>query len=642
MRLAELPGRLSRLQQTFRFKVIASIVAAVLAIGGFSAWWVIQHDPARPGADIAVAQEAPEGAAESPPVAPRIDPETLQHLLGSREATGAVALGFGVALGLSLVVIWLGVALTYLALLLAGAFVAAPLLMFESTRGLGQVVAGVIALAASLAILLQAARMALSSPTPVIAVARNVLNEAVRMKISAVFIVLLILLLAGLPGFLDEEQPLRYRVQSFLQYGVSGAFWTLAIMTLFFSAASVAFEQRDRVIWQTMSKPVRPYEYLLGKWLGVMVLNAVLLSVSATGLFLFTEHLRNQRAQGEVQPWVNEDGSGAPTTDRLLLHTQVLVSRIGIEPEVPDPPIEQIRQAVDRIVADAVARDASFTDDERRVEQFRLETAAQQIEEWRRRTRTVDPGPVPGRFLFTGLKQAKQERRPLTLRYKVQSGSNDPTDLYRVTFFIGGLEFPRQVILGTAQTISFPPEAIDEQGNLEVEVYNADIYTRQANPIGIRFEPGDLEVLYAVGGFELNFLRVMLVLWLKLGFFAAVAIFGATFLSFPVACMLSFLILFAAETAGFLQYSLNEYPFFTPEGKFDAVGAFFRIGAGPVAWAFQAYARLKPTANLVDGRLVPWADAIRALLILGAWTTVILAGAWAIFRRRELATYSGH
>jgi len=140
----------------------------------------------------------------------------------------------------------------------------------------------------------------------------------------------------------------------------------------------------------------------------------------------------------------------------------------------------------------------------------------------------------------------------------------------------------------------------------------------------------------------MNFLRAILVLWVKLGFIAAVAIAASTFLSFPVACLLSLLVLFAAETASFLLESLTQYPIYTHEGELDLVAVVMNTVAYPIGWTFQAYDEMNPSARLVDGRLVPWASVFKAVLTMGLWTLAALAAGWAIFRKRELATYSGN
>src|SRR5690606_8947550 len=149
---------------------------------------------------------------------------------------------------------------TYLALGALAGLIVVPMWFVPALKGFALVLGGAAALTGAFVALLQGARALLGYRTPVCAVAQTVLAEAVRMKISVVFIVMLVFLLAALPAYLDASRPLRYRVQTFLQWGTAGSYWLLLFLTLFFSIATVAFEQRDKVIWQTMTKPVRPIE----------------------------------------------------------------------------------------------------------------------------------------------------------------------------------------------------------------------------------------------------------------------------------------------------------------------------------------------------------------------------------------------
>ncbi|XOV75051.1 MAG: ABC transporter permease [Phycisphaerales bacterium] len=194
------------------------------------------------------------------------------------------------------------------------------------------------------------------------------------MKISLVFIVILLILLAFIPSVLNEEQPLRYRVQQWMQYGAGFGYMILALMTVFFCAASVAFEQRDKIIWQTATKPVPAWAYIGGKWVGVMILNAILLLVVSGGVFLFTKYLELQPAQGEVayhrvvdqsveggirNTSIMEDGRDSRTLDRRLLEDQVLVARVGREPLLEVIDDERLEQAVERRLAQMKSNDPS-------------------------------------------------------------------------------------------------------------------------------------------------------------------------------------------------------------------------------------------------------------------------------------------
>jgi hypothetical protein len=88
--------------------------------------------------------------------------------------------------------------------------------------------------------------------------------------------------------------------------------------------------------------------------------------------------------------------------------------------------------------------------------------------------------------------------------------------------------------------------------------------------------------------------------------------------------------------------ALEEYPFFTPEGDLDPVAVLIRGPTIPFATAFQPYSSLNPTENLVDGRLVPWTEMLGSGAVILLASAAALTAGWALFRRRELAIYSGH
>lgn len=509
---------------------------------------------------------------------------------------------------------------------------------------------GAVALTASFGALLRGLGLLLSGPGPVLAVARTVLTEAVRMKISLVFIVVLVIALALLPVVLDASQPLRYRVQAFLQYATGIGFWTVATLVLFFTVASITSEQRDRIIWQTVTKPVAPWQYLLGKWLGVVALAGILLAVTGSGVFLFTEYLRGQTALGEVEPYVPANPAQQVTEDRLILETRVLAARLGTPPTMPfalDGP------EVDQAVAAYIERekrqrgaDWEPTSDEL------FEIRAEQFNAMSTEYRSIDPR-LEGfeDFMFEGLAEARESPLPITLRYKIDAGGNRPDQFYALAF-----EFPRvspinrpEVGLGYSHTITLPSEVIDDQGRVLMRVYNGSLAPAgnglrafTPNQGTITIPPDGLEISYAVGSYRLNFLRVMLVLWMKLGLIAMIAVWASSYLSFPVACLVSIGTFLVAEGSGYVQDAVEYFGNEDPDGNFQLWRWLANVIAESVSSVFSVYADLSPTDRIADGRLMSWGEVGGAILVLGVISLVLYGLAILFFRNRELAIYSGH
>jgi hypothetical protein len=632
------------------FKVIASIVIVALAAAVTVSYLVRlearraelpQVEVVKPTEEQAPSSEEAAAAAAEDLARLESAAKVFNDILDTRLDPTGVALGVAAVAAMLLAAVWLGLGLTTLAVLVLLGAVAIPLNLTgnKAAADTGKFIAAVGSLTMSFALLMEILRITLGGPWPVLAVARNVVNEAVRLKVSLVFIVLLIFGLALLPGLLDPGTPLRYRVQSFLSYGTGGTFWVIATLVLFLSVGTVAFEQRDRVIWQTMTKPVAPWQYLLGKWLGVCGVAAVLLAVSASGVFLFTEYLRVQTAKDEVAAYVPRDPSRPITEDRFILQSQVLTARRSISPTAPTLSQEELDTLLKRRVEQARATGLGFQDTMEYREQVRREI----LEEVKTKFLSVEPDQE-ATYTFEGLSEAKRAGRPLTLRYKINVGGNDPRTNYRLVFFIPNQPEPIGVAapLNLPLTLTVPPSAIDGSGALRISVANAgDADPGAEASHALTFPPDGLEVFYQVGSYRLNFARVMIILWMKLAFLSMVAIAAATCLSFPVASMVAFGVFFIAETAGFLSESLNYYDA-EIKGQIVIHRFIIRMIALPIAWVFKHYAELRPTENLVDGRLVPWRMVMVAGLLLGLVTAMLYAAGTAIFRRRELATYSGH
>lgn len=705
MKLTDALARLNTLQRARRFKIAASALTLAALAALFLFLWVKSNEPgivtqiAQRGLERARAVGSDAHFAASPS-------QALQRLLDSAIITlnpdlfaadpnssahasdhGPLLLTFAFAAPAAalLSIIWLGLSFTYLLWLTLGWGLGLPIMFYAGPASwIGELLVAATPLALIFLSAMELLALALSGPRPILAIARNVLAEAVRMKVSLVFIILLLLLLAYVPGALNTDQPLRYRIQQWLQYGMGLSYLVLALLTTFLSVATISFEQRDRVIWQTMTKPVHPLEYLLGKWLGVMALNLVLLAVTASGVFLFTEYLRRQPANGELAFNVRADGVptlGDPSTmadDRQLLETQVLVARQGRFPEPADitrspaklhrlaesAAQERINQTSDSAdhaklideardklvrawyealdaatrsrIADMIARDPSISGSPPLSRKIESEILA----EWESQYRSI---PVNGArsYLFTNLPPPPDPTlpstaRPMTLRYKLNAGSNNPSDIYRVLFQLGDQRVERQVALNATQTLVFDSALVEKDGALTLILANSPDNERE-----ISFPPDGLEVLFTVGGYESNFLRIATAMWIKLAFIAAVGVTLGSFLGFPVACLVSLSILFMAESASYLNESLEYYTSITKEG-IDYVAVAARVIAVPVGWIFSVYSELQPTENLVSGRLVAWTTLLRSLAVLGAWTIAVLSLGWLIFRQRELATYSGH
>ncbi|MEO1584862.1 MAG: hypothetical protein AAFR96_09870, partial [Planctomycetota bacterium] len=466
MNLRDLAGRLDRLQKTRGFKLIATGViaalAVVLVVGSIvDANRVTRQTSSQAQVDSPAANSA-EGLTDASGIEGLEAEESIantgaaERMLSELVGRAATPTGFiasvGVVAGVLTLIVWLGVGLTYLGLLSSAAFVIVPLGLFESTRPYATFVGGVSSLIAAFTILLRGLSLLLGGKGPVLAIARNVLAEAVRLKLSLVFIVLLVFGLAALPGVLDESQPLRYRVQSFLQYGTGGTFWIIAILVVAFSVSTVASEQRDKVIWQTITKPVAAWQYILGKWLGVVSLAALLLAVNAAGVFLFVEYLRNQPAENEREAFV-ATSQYVISEDRVILESEILTARRTVE--VTEPPLtdDDIAEFVAERVDLVRERDPTFEISEKQYADLEEELRRQ----WRLMFFRI-PSGAQNTFLFENTGLSPDDDVPVTLYWRIDAGANRPDEQYRVGISVANaVPMTRTCALGVGHSVRLTP-----------------------------------------------------------------------------------------------------------------------------------------------------------------------------------------
>jgi hypothetical protein len=501
--------------------------------------------------------------------------------------------------------------------------------------------AGIGLLTFTFMLLSRAALLLYRAPIQCIAVAHTVIKEASRTRIALVFIILLLIILPllQLPIFLDPESPLRFRVQSFISRSLGLTFVITACLTLFLSCATVAFEIRDRQIWQLMTKPLGRFQYLLGKWIGVITINLILLVVAGVSTFVYIQYLRTT----PVAPGV------AGQLDILQLRDEVLTARIGTKPDYQQLSSEQL----DLRVNQRIEREHGSAEEVSMAERRKIK---QEIEEqYIIGQRSIPPGAARN-YVFDGLEAARNEKSALTLRYRFYILRNDEHETYPAAFVINeDMGTVRQItyVPTMSHVLLLDPSYIKDDGTITITI--ANMYQPPPDLAGrgaLNFEAVDFEMLYRVGSFEGNFFRAILISWTKLAFLAALGIGCATFLSFPVALLGTFTIFIAGMLGPFLATALQTY--YPPEvGDVDwsnlslvfrwVFESAVRIVARILVFLLSGFGAEQPATSLVEGRLIGWGTVLSTFLKLGLiWSGLALIFGWLVVRSRQLAIYSGH
>jgi hypothetical protein len=253
-------------------------------------------------------------------------------------------------------------------------------------------------------------------------------------------------------------------------------------------------------------------------------------------------------------------------------------------------------------------------------------------------------------FVFVGLGRAKAKNLPLTLRYKINAEGNRPDMFYILTFGFGDgtLLPPRRTGLGFSHTMTISPEFIDSDGLVRLQVFNGRLFAAEDGMFDIdpnvntfTIPPDGLEISYSVGGYRANFVRVFFVLWVKLARLGMLAVWASTFASFPVACLIAGGLFFIGQSAGFVQDALPGWGKTNVEGDPSMYRTVIYYFADWISSAFKVYNDLRPTARLSDGRMLSWGSVSRGVITLGGISGLFYVLGILIFRRRQLAIYSG-
>jgi len=444
-------------------------------------------------------------------------------------------------------------------------------------------------------------------------------KAALRFRLFLVIAALLLVAVIGLPILIKDDGTARGFTQILLTYTLSSITALLGISTLWLSCGTLARDIEECQMQVLATKPIARWQIWVGKWLGIISLNATLLVIS--GLCLYGLLL-----------WRS---TKLPDKEQTILHNQVLIARSSAR---PDDPTAKINDYAARILAERINQTQITKAD-------LPEVKRQIIEQAKADYQLVGPGTGKPWRINLGSAAKSLENEPLQLRIKFNAAQKSASGTFLGLWQVGDppktksvwRSEPMSLAPDTFIEIDIPPGLIDPDGVLTVVFANPN-NTALLFPI----EDG-MEVLYRDGGFGLNFARGLGIIFCWMALLAAVGLASASFLSFPVAAFLSLSILIVALSSGTLANVVSE-------GTIDAssqadkntvaildtvIVPVFRVALKVINFARD----FSPIDSLSTGRSITWVELGKAF----AQIVLLLGGFFAafgiyVFNRRELAT----
>src|SRR5215472_14587180 len=155
-------------------------------------------------------------------------------------------------------------------------------------------------------------------------------KAAFRFRLFLVVAGLLLVAVVGLPLLIKDDGTARGFTQVLLTYTLGVISALLGLSTLWLACGSLARDIEDCQIQVVAVKPISRWQIWLGKWLGIMSLNAVLLALSGFCVYVLLEW-RSTRL---------------PADQQQVLKNEVLVARGSARPKDVNPEIDEMTDKV--------------------------------------------------------------------------------------------------------------------------------------------------------------------------------------------------------------------------------------------------------------------------------------------------------
>jgi len=430
------------------------------------------------------------------------------------------------------------------------------------------------------------------------------------MKVAAVFLILLLVLLPVMGFSATGDGTLKGRLQTFVSYGLSLTSLLLCLLTIIISIYSVTSDIEQRQIYTVITKPIRRFEFLLGKLLGVVLLDVILLSLFAAIIYtitIYTPQFCNTTETERIQA----------DNEFFTARAALTVPAVDVSQEVEDT---YKKLEISNELPDNISREEIIA---------RL-TMQKQLAK-----RAADVGQV----LVWEFDNVEPLAQTMFIKFKYDVAVNPPDMQVYGRWIAGDYQYIRY---GTESKtpiynsihkhsvrdfheIAVPADVVPEHGRLAVAFQNAPL-----NNTVIFFPPDGIEVLYKADTFTGNFVRAVLLILFRLIFLACLGILASTFLSFPVAILLCLVLFSTASVSGFV---LESFSFMS-----ENISVIYSYTIKLVIQLLPKFDKFNPTKFLVPARLLSWpllAKCAAVMVCIKAFLLLVLA--LIIFSYREIA-----
>ncbi|MHC4756458.1 MAG: hypothetical protein ACYTBP_15095, partial [Planctomycetota bacterium] len=368
-------------------------------------------------------------------------------------------------------------------------------------------------------------------------------------------------------------------------------------------------------IYTVLTKPIKRFQLILGKLLGVILLNAILLAVFSVVIYIIVSFTPKFFKADEIQ--------------LKRLDNEFYTARAALQPKEEDV-TDEVIEIFERRKKNQQIPEVILQSEKARLNFLEALTAE---------VKRLKNAAVPGREVVWTFENIKllDPNESLFIKYKFNVSINPPDLQVTGQWLVGDnrdfaspYDRPVAIIkkdtIRTFQEIEIPGAVVAEDGYLAVRFFN----NPNLNDTVIIFPPDGLRVLYRAGNFNENYIKAVLVIFFRLIFIACLGILTSTFLSFPVAILLCLIVFFTGTISGFIMDSFNSLG--------DNMSRIYNHSIKFLVLALPQFNKYNPTEYLINARLLGWntmAEIFGLMVCLKAFGLLLMS--LLIFSFKEVA-----
>ncbi len=450
--------------------------------------------------------------------------------------------------------------------------------------------------------------------TTILAIAKTTIRSSLRSHVVHAILFFLALAIFILPLTIKGDGTAEGLLRVSLTYALSTVGFLLSAVTLWLGCTMITDDIEEYQAHLVLSKPVSRMVFWFGKLAGILVLQGALLAIAATAIFAITM-------------WRFSSGDFSAEERETIRH-ELLVARKYLNPV--EPPIDNvIEQEIER------RQEAGYEKPENITDKMVYDTIRREVVGQLEEVRPWTIRPLP--WEFQQLPQLdKDDTISLRFRFYVGNAKSKDQRAVRGRWWVFD-ERAQQVVPmpvtqymgGVWHTLKIDNQFLSEQNQLSLSFENLDMFEQP-----IAFQMGDGPYLMMpVTSFLMNYLRVILLIFLQIAFLGIIGCACGALLSTPVALFLAFsyvifgAVLVAMEPA-------------TPEDDIIPQNPFMRglyIFRNLIKYVIVSVNEFNLVDHLTRGRLIEFTTigVLASLILLLRGGIIAFLGIW-LFNRREL------